>query len=57
MKLSERLWHWLFGCRGWIEHEMDSSGVWWIGMRCRTRSVVNDPPPFALSPMDRERET
>jgi hypothetical protein len=27
--------HWLFGCAGHIEHEMDRYGVWWLGLRCQ----------------------
>lgn len=34
MTLSERLKHFLTGCRGWPDHEVDADGVNWIGLRC-----------------------
>lgn len=48
--MMARLHHWLFGCFGHTEHEMDANGVWWIGLRChrcgklasKSRSAVNE---------------
>lgn len=42
-----------FGCRGHVEHEVDSDGVEWIGLRCvhcgklKSRSLSNPDAPVA----------
>lgn len=59
--------HFLLGCAGHVEHERDTAGVWWIGLRCdhcgrmkgRSLSAYQDHPALfralAQSPAGKER--
>lgn len=42
----KRIRHFLFGCSGHVDREIDAFGIEWIGLRCATCGKLN---PKALS--------
>ncbi len=43
LSLGRRIMCKLHLCGGYVEHEKDANGIWWIGLRCATCRKFLDP--------------